>query len=100
MAEPDRPQVTIYYDAYALHTRKLMLQTHTVYEYTYYFSTVTMITRKRLIVSLYVHCPSCQFLIAQDLVLKLRRKRPHQKSRRRYEHNIKEKQIGLRREEQ
>ena len=57
--ERGRPQMTIKYDACALHAGYLRLHTHThSICNTYFFSTATLVTRTRLSVTLYAHCLS------------------------------------------
>ena len=50
VVQPDRPQMTTQYGAYALHATGLKLQTHSEYV-NYCFSTATMVTRTRLFVT-------------------------------------------------
>jgi hypothetical protein len=55
MVEPDRPQVAIY-GVCTLHSGQLRQE----YRHTFtIFNTATMVTRTRLIVTLYVRCRSC-----------------------------------------
>jgi hypothetical protein len=54
--ENDRPQMTKYYGACAVHAGQLSLQTHRIYN-TYCFSTVTIFTRTRLTLR-YTYIPS------------------------------------------
>jgi hypothetical protein len=62
----DRPQMRIKHGECALHAGKLRLHTHTHththtlrIRNTFCFSTAVMVTRTRLIVTLYVHCLTC-----------------------------------------
>ena len=73
MVENERPQMTSQYGAYAFDAGLARLhvharahapgyphaRTHRRISNTYSFSTATVVTRTRLDVTLYVHCPSC-----------------------------------------
>ena len=64
VVQTDRPHMTIYYGACALHSGQLRLHTHALSLSfkicnTYCFFTPTMISRTRLSVKLYEYCLSC-----------------------------------------
>jgi hypothetical protein len=67
MAEPYTPQMSLAYDARALHAGEVRLQSLAMCYITYCFSATTMVTRTRLSVTLYR--PTLLVLLIDILVL-------------------------------